>query len=654
MAKSSRSDGLYVLPPPQGGVNTRVYPTSLAEGDYVMLRNIDVSAKLGAFCTRPGTSLLNTNALGAIRGGIRWYYAGGSQLIVISGTTIYKWVSGNTYTAIKLGVTDHRFWTFASYNDILYIANGIDPVLAWNGTTMRNAGVPVGGGGAGTIPAVAVGAAGVLTGAYQYVITYVFDNNPASESSASTASAVVNPAAQQVNLTTLAVGGASCTARNLYRTKAGGSIFYFLHTINDNVTTIYTDNTADAALGANQAPTDNGVPPTGAQFSVMWRGRLCLANSVANRQRVYLSSTSSTELTPGGAGLTLHGSGPEVFPSTNYIDVGDDNTPITGLAVIQDRLVVFKQNGIFTIDGNDAATMQVFVCQAETGCVAPKTIVNMGGTLFFLGRADGVPTVYMFDGDRTEPLSYAIEPTIKSRIQNVGLTTQTGIDLQPTACRYRGCYMLSYVYQNGSPALWETAVLDTRPPQPRWIFWDGFAPLCWIPWNGAGDSGQMYYGDANNGYVVQIDSGSRDNQTGTPANITATLTTAALSFGKPHTWKQFQRVEAYATALTQGTIKIERFLNMDTSAVAGSATLPLDVYSYDTKWRNEVKAIQDCNGSDSTEPDQGCLVQLRITITSSSSGPAEVQKIMIWFQEEPESETRRPGWTGEEVLDGTN
>lgn len=660
MAKNSRSDGMYVLPPPQGGVNTRVHPTSLAEGDYQMLRNFDIFSKLGSWATRPGTTLLNSStALGAIRGGVRFYYGtNNSQLIVMAGTNIYRYDGGTTYTSIKAGVTDHCFWNFASYNDLLFIMNGVDTIRVWDGTTIRDAGYAVAGGGIG--PTVALGAAGILTGAYKYKMTWVYNNNPGSESSASSPSSVVNPAAQQVNLSNIAVGGTGCTSRNLYRTQAGGSLYYFLATINDNTTTVYVDNVADAAQGTNQAPTDNGAPPVGAQFGVMWRGRLCLANTAGGRQRVYLSSTSNTELIPGGGGLTLHGAGPEIFPVLNFIDVGDDNSPITGLAVLQDRLVVFKQGGIYTIDGNDAATMQVFVAQAETGCIAPKTIVNMGGVLFFLGRADGVPTVYMFDGDRTEPLSYAIEPTFKARMQNVGLQTQTGIDLQPNACRYRGSYMLSYVYQNGSPALWETAILDTRPPQPRWMFWDGFAPLCWIAWNGHGDSGQMYYGDANNGYVVQIDSGFQDNQTGAPVNVIGIVTTAWLSFGKPHTWKQLDRIEAYATALANGLIKIDRYYNMDSTGITGTA-MGLDVYSRYTdsaglstgdsgRWLSLVKPIQDCAGSDNATPDQGMLVQLVITITASSTGSAEIHKLLVHFRDEPEGEVRRPGWNGENIL----
>jgi hypothetical protein len=50
--------------------------------------------------------------------------------------------------------------------------------------------------------------------------------------------------------------------RNLYRTKAGGSTFYFLTSISDNSTTTFLDSTSDTSLSAATAPTattaDNG------------------------------------------------------------------------------------------------------------------------------------------------------------------------------------------------------------------------------------------------------------------------------------------------------------------------------------------------------------------------------------------------------------
>ena len=99
-----------------------------------------------------------------------------------------------------------------------------------------------------------VGAAGGLTGAYKYLLTLT---NTYGETQAGTAITVaVNPSSQLVELTAIPTGAAGTLSRKLYRTVASGTTYKLLATIADNVTTIYSDNIADGALGAN-APSWN-------------------------------------------------------------------------------------------------------------------------------------------------------------------------------------------------------------------------------------------------------------------------------------------------------------------------------------------------------------------------------------------------------------
>src|SRR5437660_4722454 len=69
---------------------------------------------------------------------------------------------------------------------------------------------------------------------------------------------VNNTTTGRVNLSAIPVGGTSVTQRNIYRTKANLTALLLLATIADNVTTIYSDVSADAALGA-AAPTTNSA-----------------------------------------------------------------------------------------------------------------------------------------------------------------------------------------------------------------------------------------------------------------------------------------------------------------------------------------------------------------------------------------------------------
>lgn len=97
----------------------------------------------------------------------------------------------------------------------------------------------------------AAGAAGVLTGAYGYNVTFV---TALGETCPWTGTPVqVTLDGKQMNLTNIPIGPAGVIARKIYRSKANSGEpknTNFLVEIADNTTTTYTDNTPDASLGA--------------------------------------------------------------------------------------------------------------------------------------------------------------------------------------------------------------------------------------------------------------------------------------------------------------------------------------------------------------------------------------------------------------------
>lgn len=108
-----------------------------------------------------------------------------------------------------------------------------------------------------TVALAAAGAGNVDNGAHRYRVTFV---TAAGETEGGAISAAVTVVDKTVNgkvaLSAIPVGGSAVTARKLYRTTAGGSSYLLLDTIANNTATTYTDNTADASLGA-AAPTTN-------------------------------------------------------------------------------------------------------------------------------------------------------------------------------------------------------------------------------------------------------------------------------------------------------------------------------------------------------------------------------------------------------------
>lgn len=101
------------------------------------------------------------------------------------------------------------------------------------------------------------GAGSLAAGTYLYHVVYGNSTtNSISNSNPSSVSVTVG-ATRQVSLTNIPISPDSqVDQRRIYRTTAGGSLFFFLATIANNTATTYTD-TGGTALSATQLQTDN-------------------------------------------------------------------------------------------------------------------------------------------------------------------------------------------------------------------------------------------------------------------------------------------------------------------------------------------------------------------------------------------------------------
>jgi uncharacterized phage protein gp47/JayE len=104
-------------------------------------------------------------------------------------------------------------------------------------------------------------AGGNLNGTYRYIYTFVDANG--FESYISPTSDGAAPVNQQIDLTAIAVGPAGTTARKIYRDKAASGTFRLVTTINDNVTTTFTDNVTDATVNGNPLAPTSALPAPG-------------------------------------------------------------------------------------------------------------------------------------------------------------------------------------------------------------------------------------------------------------------------------------------------------------------------------------------------------------------------------------------------------
>lgn len=156
-----------------------------------------------------------------------------------------KWSS--KWQEVMYGVGSEEY----NYSDS-DIGTQIDPIQRWRTAGQIEIAIPV----APTLASVA----GTLTGTFKYAVTFLTANGETSIG----ASAAITLTTQKTNLTAIPVGAAASiegvnfavvTSRNIYRTKAGGSIFYLIGSIADNITTTFADNNTADALLVTPSPT---------------------------------------------------------------------------------------------------------------------------------------------------------------------------------------------------------------------------------------------------------------------------------------------------------------------------------------------------------------------------------------------------------------
>lgn len=199
-------------------------------------------------------------------------------------------------------------------------------------------------------PTVATGAAGALTGDYQYVYT---ETDYFGETTASPASSTVSPSSQKVTVT-LPQARRGVSSRKLYRTKAGvAGTYYFVSALSSGGSgyhlTKFTDNLADGSLGSGPPSSDS----TRQQQLI-----------VANDNVVYLrnspSAPSTADLTlltadPSGTGLAVDSYGCILSRTRNNHSFSAERT----VASLGDGIRAFRatyMDGTAALDAQTAPT----------------------------------------------------------------------------------------------------------------------------------------------------------------------------------------------------------------------------------------------------------------------------------------------------------
>ena len=265
--------------------------------------------------------------------------------IAVSGGVLYR-----DYSSVGTGLDKNALWSSFIYNGLMYLSSKDSMRVVGTGTyTVWGIVKPA------TALSAASGAAGALTGDYEYKVTYV--NASGIESDSSSASTSVNVSSEKIDLTSIPVSGdAQVTDRYIYR--IGGTLgkYVRIKEMGDNSTTTYTDNMTNAvASSQTQLDVTSHDEPAAMPIAILHLGRAFYAGNPTNPNRLYYSDS--------------------LFPeySGNYRVIGGYEA-VVALGVWEGELFIWKQGEIFSLQGTTPGSGFIRQLEVKRGTVAPQSV----------------------------------------------------------------------------------------------------------------------------------------------------------------------------------------------------------------------------------------------------------------------------------------
>lgn len=248
-----------------------------------------------------------------------------------------------------------------------------------------------------------VGAGSIADGTYQYSVVYAWQDNEgqlhrSAPSIPITVEIAGGPSDVELTIPTARVTKKEGVFIEVYRTEANRTLFYKLTSstsLLDNDKTVdtitYADTAVDSAIISNEilyttgGTLDNIAPPA-SSLMVSWGNRLALSG-LEDPNLVWFSKER------------LEGE-PVEFNDTLTFRVSPDGGPITALGVIDEKLIIFKEESIYLQVGdgpNNQGEQSDFGrpdrITSDAGCIDANSVVETPVGLMFKSKKG----VYMLD-----------------------------------------------------------------------------------------------------------------------------------------------------------------------------------------------------------------------------------------------------------------
>lgn len=361
------------------GMDNRIDDLDLNGERVVLARNCRFQQKPGAAKKRPPLSYYNSTSLSekGVLGSYRFYSEFGVRQIMTVDNKVYV-VSPDGYELIRTLQTTGRRMVFQTYKNLLIASNGYDAIFCYDGSSDYVTWE------LGACKATVGSGTGITKTDISYKITidddaYICD----------AVSNVLSVTDKSIVLSNIPLGPLGTANRKIYRKDSGTSGQYKLvHTINDNITTEWTDTNATAS-GASIGTATDEIPK--GTILLIHRERLFISGDPEEPNSIFYSDAFLPWFI-------------QRYTASSLLEISkDDGDKITGIDVLMGTLICIKQNNIrkvFVASSSanvDPASWYSEDPLSHIGTPAPYSVTKTPKGIIFLGW-DGW---YIYDGTST-------------------------------------------------------------------------------------------------------------------------------------------------------------------------------------------------------------------------------------------------------------
>lgn len=476
------------LGPYTEGVNLVDPPVKLSPHELSLCKNWRTGIR-GDLYKRPGhdnygSSPAKINGDNLVNLLLRYYRADGTKRLIgaAGGKLRFGTDSTGAWTAISIDGTDEtmsaaNLCDWMVYKNRLYITDGVKP-QRYNNADDIYAGhfIHV----APTESSQATNGALTQLGVYKYMVTGV-TGDMGEGPQGSVLTVTLTGSNDEVNLATISDAASKHeeTSKKLWRTKAGGSIFFFLAPIANGVTT-YNDKISDVVLEGQGEFVPTHIPPATSRFVLM-----------GHDDRAYwfgmtaAGSQSLVEVSDVGFPDRILDGSASFFTVAN-----NDGDILTGGGLVPGGIVFFKRNSMWLSRAFGFGLINIQPREKRgsgVGTTAPFSVVSTPIGLIFLSQRG---EIYLFDGTNISEIGRKIASEFR------GMTESSMAKV--VACYHDYRYIISYDWRGNKGYNWKTLEYDTRANK-----WDGphengnfFNPSYYSVWDSVLDKGELYWGES--------------------------------------------------------------------------------------------------------------------------------------------------------------